>query len=323
MMAKPPRKLILDVDTGTDDAVAIMFACLHPDLELVGITTVNGNVTVDQATENTLRVLDHIGAKIPVHAGASKPFVRADFPIPRAERKQSGIHMPELPLPAARSRKANVSAVEFLIETYRHATDPITLVPVGPLTNIAAAITLAPDLTKRVPEVIIMGGAHWTGNVTPRAEFNIWADPEAAAAVLGAGFEKVTLVPLDATHKALVSKDGCRRLRELGTPAGIASADLVEHRIAAYDATQPMSKLGAAPVHDVVCVVALVQPEVIVTTPYHVAVETHGMLTVGSTIIDVARRNGMPANVAVAFDARADLLNALLLETFQRSRTQQ
>jgi inosine-uridine nucleoside N-ribohydrolase len=319
MMPQPPHKLILDVDTGTDDAVAIMFACLHPGLELVGITTVNGNVTVGQATENTLRILDHIGSALPVFQGASKPFSRADFPIPRAERKQSGIHMPELPLPAARSRKADGAAVEFLIETYRRATDPIALVPVGPLTNIATAITRAPDLVEKISQVVIMGGAHWTGNVTPRAEFNIWADPEAAATVLGAGLRKVTLVPLDATHKALISKDDCRRLRELGTPAGLASADLIEHRIAAYDATQPMSKLGAAPVHDVVCVAALVDPDVIVTAPYHVAVETHGALTTGSTIIDVAGRNGMPANAWVAFDARADRLNAALLETFQRS----
>ena len=205
------KKLILDVDTGTDDAVAIMLAALHPALELVGCTTVNGNVEVHHCTDNTLRVLDHIGrSDIPVYEGLSRPLVRADFPIPRAVDDRAGkFHGKTLPLPEPKSAKRTTGAVEFLIETYRNATDEITLVPVAPLTNIAAALTLYPKLAELVPEVVIMGGGHAIGNVTPSAEFNIWADPEAAAVVFSAGFRKLTLVPLDATHRALVSRDDC------------------------------------------------------------------------------------------------------------------
>src|SRR6266851_8771377 len=136
----PRQKLILDVDTGTDDAVAIMLASLHPDLELVACTTVNGNREIEHTTDNTLRTLDHIGrGDIPVHPGLSRPIARPDFPVPRAD---PGVHFIEMPLAPARSRRQPSNAVEFLIETYRNATDPITLVPVGPLSNIASALAL-------------------------------------------------------------------------------------------------------------------------------------------------------------------------------------
>ncbi len=227
MKERARRKLILDVDTGTDDAVAIMFAALHPELDLVACTTVNGNVEVHHCTDNTLRVLEHIGrADIPVYEGLSRPLVRYDFPVPRTEEDRAGkFHGKTLPLPPTTLSKADMGAVEFLIETYRDATDEITLVPVAPLTNIAAALALYPKLVDRIPEVVIMGGGHEIGNVTPSAEFNIWADPEAAAIVLAAGFRKLTLVPLDATHRALLSRRDCARLRALGTPAGQATAD--------------------------------------------------------------------------------------------------
>ena len=129
------RKLIIDCDTGSDDAVAIMLAALHPQLDLVGVTTVNGNVPVENCTDNSLRVLDFIGrGDIPVYEGLNRPIARADFPIPRAIKKSTGIHSKELPIPPARSRKRDMAAVEFLIETYRAATEEIALVPVGPVT---------------------------------------------------------------------------------------------------------------------------------------------------------------------------------------------
>jgi inosine-uridine nucleoside N-ribohydrolase len=315
-MAK--RKLILDVDTGTDDAVAIMLAALHPDLDLVGCTTVNGNVEVQYCTDNTLRVLDAIGrADIPVFEGAARPLIRPDFPIPRSQDDLAGkFHGKTLPLPPARRAKADQGAVEFLIETYRNASDEITLVPVAPLTNIAAALTLYPKLVDQVPEVVIMGGGHEIGNTTPSAEFNIWGDPEAAAIVLEAKFRKITLVPLDATHRALVSKTDCERLRTLGTPAGAAAADFIGHRIEAYDESQPMDVLGTTPVHDAVCVGYLVDPAIITTRRHHVAVETSGTLTVGRTVIDTHSRGGGAPQCDVAFDADAARFIALLLKTF-------
>ena len=213
------QKLILDVDTGTDDAVALMLAALHPDLELVAATTVNGNNPVDACTDNTLRVFDLLGLSIPVYEGAATPLVRDDFPVPREIlHKRGSMHPLELPIPAPRSVKQAQRAVEFLVETYLAATDPIALVPVGPLTNIAMAIRLEPRIVERIPQTIIMGGAHESGNTTPSAEFNIWVDPDAARVVFGAGLQNLTLMPLDATHRALVSRADCRRLRDLGHP---------------------------------------------------------------------------------------------------------
>ncbi|MEP3277758.1 MAG: nucleoside hydrolase [Stappiaceae bacterium] len=315
------RKLILDVDTGTDDAVAIMLAALHSDLDLVGVTTVNGNAEVHYCTDNSLRVLDHIGrSDIPVFEGASKPIVRPDFPVPRSKDDLTDkIHGKTLPLPEATSVKANKHAVEFLIETYRATTDEITLVPVAPLTNIAAALALDPRLVDRVPEIVIMGGGHEIGNVTPSAEFNIWGDPEAAAKVFAAGFEKMTLVPLDATHKALINLEDCARFRDLNTPAAVATAGVVEHRIGVHDEIQQMDQLGAAPVHDALCIAYLLEPEVLTLRNCHVDVETRGELTVGRTVIDTHGRSGKTANCSVAFDADPRRFVRLLTDTFAKT----
>jgi inosine-uridine nucleoside N-ribohydrolase len=314
------RKLILDVDTGTDDAVAVMLAALHPALDLVGCTTVNGNVAVQYCTDNTLRVLDHVGRKdIPVYEGLARPLVRPDFPVPRVIDDRAGkFHGRTLPIPPSPRRKADAGAVEFLVETYRAATDEIILVPVAPLTNVAAALTLHPKLVDRVPEIVIMGGGHEIGNVTPSAEFNIWGDPEAAAIVFAAGWRKLTLVPLDATHRALVSYADCERLRALGTPAGTAAADFIGHRIHVYDEFQRMVVAGTTPVHDAVCVGYLVDPAIITTRRHHVAVETTGPLTVGRTVIDTHFRGGGEPQCDVAFDADVARFVALLLETFGR-----
>ncbi len=314
------RKLILDVDTGTDDAVAIMMAALHPDLELVGVTTVNGNVEVRYCTDNSLRVLDFIGrGDIPVFEGLARPIARPDFPIPRAIKKSTGVHGLELPIPEPTSRKQDRSAVEFLIETYRAATDEITLVPTGPLSNIAAAIALDPKFVERVPEVVLMGGAHHHGNVTPSAEMNIWADPDASASVFAAGFRKLVAVPLDATHEALVSLDDVREMEAMGTPAGTAAARFIGRRIGAYDANQPMKERGAAPVHDALCVAYLVDPSVIETEFLHVAVETQGPLTVGRTVVDTNRRGEGAPNCHFAFHADRAKFVAMMLETLRRT----
>ena len=313
------KKLILDVDTGTDDAVALMLAALHPDLELVAATTVNGNNPVDACTDNTLRVFDLLDLATPVFEGAATPLLRDDFPIPRAIlHKRGSMHPRELPLPAPHSARQARRAVEFLVETYLAATEPIALVPVGPLTNIATAILLEPRIVERIPQTIIMGGAHESGNTTPSAEFNIWVDPDAARIVFAAGLRNLTLVPLDATHRALVSRDDCRQLRELGTPAGAAAATFIEGRIAAYDALQPMDTAATAPVHDALCIAYLVDPTVVSGRAAHVDVETRGELTLGRTVMDAHRRFGQEPNAFVAFDADAPKFVSMLLETFAR-----
>jgi inosine-uridine nucleoside N-ribohydrolase len=311
-------KLILDVDTGTDDAVALMLAALHPALDLVGATTVNGNVPVDMTTENTLRVFDHIGRDVPVYRGMASPLVRPDFPVPRDTPVPgtTRVHGGYLDIPPARSAAQRACAVEFLIETYREATDEIALVPVGPLTNIATALKLEPRLVDLIPEIILMGGGHYCGNITPLAEFNVWADPEAARVVFTRGIPRLTIVPLDATHRALLTTADCDALDALGTPAGTACAAFVRRRIAGYDSDQPMERPGTAPVHDALCVAALIDRSVITTRRVHADVEVHGELTVGQTVFDVAARGGREPNASVAFDADERKFVQLLLDTF-------
>ncbi len=315
------QKVILDVDTGTDDAVALMLAALHPDLELLAATTVNGNVPVVYCTENSLRVFDHIGLPVPVYEGVSRPIERDDFPIPRGDIQSSNaVHGGYLDIPPATSTKQSTGAVDFLIETYLAATDEIILVPVGPLSNVATALLREPRLKDRIPELVIMGGANRYGNVTSRAEFNVWADPEAARVVITSGVRKITLVPLDATHQALVSLDDCAALRALGTPAGNAAATFTERRIQGYDTTQPMKRPHAAPVHDALAVAAIVDPAVITTHHLHVDVETKGELTVGETVVDTNFRSRQEPNVHVALDADERKFVSMLLETFARDR---
>lgn len=314
----PRRKLILDVDTGTDDAVALMCAALHPALELVAATTVNGNVPVEYCTENSLRVFDRIGLPIPVYQGMSRPLAREDFPVPR-EGTTSKYHGGYLDIPPARSRPADGHAVDFLVETFLAANGEIDLVAVGPLTNVAAALVREPRLRDAIPRLVVMGGGHEIGNVTPSAEFNVWGDPEAARVVMRSGIRELVVVPLDATHRALVSHEDCVTLRSLGTPAAEAAAIFTERRIEGYDEAQPMHRLGAAPVHDALAVATLVEEGIVSGGWYHVDVETCGELTVGRTVVDTHARSGRPANAWVALDADEPRFVRFLVETLGRT----
>lgn len=316
-----PQKLVLDVDTGTDDAVAIMLAALHPDLDLVAVTTVNGNVPVDHCTENSLRVLDYVArSDVPVYEGAAAPIARPDFPVPRAARGFSDVHGEYLDIPPARSRARQGDAARALVSLFSEpGAEELVLVATGPLSNVALALKLEPSFVTNVRRLVIMGGGHEVGNVTASAEFNIWADPEAARVVLTSGIADITLVPLDATHRALVSYEDCQRLRELGTAAGTATATFVERRIGAYDASQPMARAGAAPVHDALCVAYLVDRSVIVGDRYYVDVETSGELTVGRTVVDTHKRSGKEPNMFVALDANERRFVELLLSTFGKN----
>jgi len=312
-------KLILDVDTGTDDAVAIMLAALHPELDLLAVTTVNGNIEVEKCTDNTLRTLEWIGrGEIPVYEGLSHPIVREDFPTPRATKRDPKVHMAVLPLPESKGQKQELSAAIFLARAFAQAPGEITLVAVGPLSNLAAAIAIDPTFASNVAELIIMGGAVNKSNITPAAEFNIWADPEAAAQVFRAGFKKVTLVPLDATHEALVSQEQCNAFRALGTPAGKAVADIVEHRIKGYEANQPTGTPQTAPVHDAVCVAALVDRGIIETKFVNVVIETIGEFTIGRTVVDHEKRTMREPNCHVAFHANRQAFIAMMSDIFSK-----
>jgi inosine-uridine nucleoside N-ribohydrolase len=312
------RKMILDVDTGTDDAVAIMFAALHPDLDLIGVTTVTGNLPIENTTDNTLRVLDWIGRPdVPVYRGLSQPIARrgrlAEIHAAR-DSPQDG-HGNSLPIPPTELAHQQVGAVEYLVETLRSTTEQLILVAVGPLSNIATALAIVPSLVEAVEELVVMGGSHAIGNVTASAEFNIWVDPEAANVVLSAGFEHLTLVPLDATYQALFARGNCAEFERLGTPAGVAAARFIGRRL---DAEARTTTSTATPVHDVMCPAYLVRPEVIITRHLHVVVDTASPLTVGRTVMDLRPDTTVVPNAHVALQADGAALIDMLMETFAR-----
>jgi inosine-uridine nucleoside N-ribohydrolase len=309
------RPVVLDVDTGTDDAVAIMLATLHPALELVAITTVNGNATVDVVLDNTLRVLDLLGVDVPVYRGAGRPWQRPDFPVPRALRPDRAVHGRPLPLPAARSKPAAGIAHEALVELAHTRPDELTVVTTAPLTNLALALEREPDLPSLLREVVTLAGIHAIGNVTPAADFNTWADPEAARAVIGADLPGHLLIPLDTSQAAPIDEDACGRLEAAESPAARAAALLVRTRIDAYRDRTALAADRAAPVHDAFAVATLIEPALIERRRVHVDVETRGELTTGRTVIDFEARGGSAPNLDVAVPAEAWRFEAVLLET--------
>jgi purine nucleosidase len=300
------QRLILDCDTGTDDAIAIIAAAGHPRLELVAVTTVSGNIPVARTAENSLRVLDHLGHAIPVYAGADRPFVRPDLPIARDVLNSDNpeFQLAELALPPAVSRPQSQSASEFLIDTFLgDDAQDVCLVATGPLTNLAIALTTEPRLAQRIPRLILMGGAVTGGNVTPAAEFNFWADADAAQTVLSAGIREVTVLPLDATHSVPLSLADCNAFDALRTPAAQAVSNLIRHRIH----TDSDGDGTSAPVHDPLCVAYLAEPEVVTRTIHRPAqVETAGALTLGELVVDLRPWTADSPSIHIALAADHD-----------------
>lgn len=314
-------RIILDVDTGTDDAVAIMMAALHPGIELTACTTVWGNRPVEFTTANTLRVLDSIGfSGIPVYRGLDAPFGPIAVPGPGTDDHSGGkMHPERLDLPDTDRQAEATGAVEWLVQALRTAAEPITVVAVGPLTNIAAALTLDPGIADSIGELVIMGGANGFGNATPSAESNIWHDPVAADVVFSAGLRRRVLIPLDATHDALITAEQADELTAIGTPAAIATGDLIRQRILAHDESQPQPIPHSAPIHDALCIAYLIEPEVVPLDFYHVGIETTGILTYGRTVIDVRRRGYAPPNAWVALAADRDRFYRILRDGVSRT----
>jgi len=270
------QKIIMDCDPGIDDALAIVFAWGHPVLELLGITTVAGNVSLDKTTANALRVCEFIGAAgVPVVAGSPRPLLRLPMTAHGAHG-ESGLEGARLPPPASAPRAGH--AVDFLIDTIGAAPGEITLVATGPLTNVALAVRRQPALVTQVRDFVIMGGSAGRGNVTPAAEFNIAADPEAAAIVFDAGWT-VTMMGLDVTLRTRAGAAVCDRLGALGRLAD----DLVLPCLTSY-ATTPGE--GGPAVHDVCALAWLASPGLLDCMPARVEIETAGRWTTGMTVTD-------------------------------------
>lgn len=317
-----PTKIILDCDPGVDDALAIVFACGHPGLELSGITTVAGNVALEQTTVNALRVAELLGAAIPVTAGSTGPLLAGplrDRLDARPVHGADGLGGARLPPPTVAPRDGH--AVDFILDETASAPGEITLVATGPLTNIALAVRLDPALASRVRDFVIMGGSATRGNVTPAAEFNIWADPDAAAIVFSAGW-RVTMVGLDVTLQARARPAIVDRMRGLGRLAD----DLLVPALAQYGpdpAPVPGPASGAGPeagpaVHDMCALVRVARPDLIGCASAHVDVETSGRLTTGMTVAEF-RAAPERHNALVANDIDVDGVWDLVIDAFTRA----
>ncbi len=289
-----PTPIILDCDPGHDDALAILLALARPELRLLGITTVAGNVGLAATTRNALGILALAGRpEIPVASGADRPLVR---PLRTAAQVHgtSGLEGADLPAPLAAPRPEG--AIALLAELVRGASEPVTLVPTGPLTNIALFLGAHPELRDRIARICLMGGSMGEGNWTASAEFNIWVDPEAADRVFSAGIP-LTQVTIDVTHQALVPVAESDAWASLGTRTGRVFADLFR-----FFAGWHARRYGwdGSPIHDAVAVAHLALPGLVTTEDYRVQVETHSELTLGRTVIDRERLSGEPPNVSVS-----------------------
>ena len=310
-----PRKIIIDTDPGQDDAVAILLALASPeDVTVLGITAVAGNVPLD-LTQKNARIICELAQKtdVPVFAGAKRPLER---PLVTAEHVhgKTGLDGPQLPDPTMTLQDQH--AVDFIIQTLRaELSGTITLCPLGPLTNIAAAFNQAPDIIERVQEVVLMGGAYFeVGNITPTAEFNIYVDPEAAEIVLKSGAD-ITMMPLDVTHKALVTKNRNDRFRALETPVGVAVAEMTDF-FERFD----REKYGSdgAPLHDPTVIAYLINPKLFTGRYVNVDVETKSELTLGMTVADWWRVSNREPNAMFIGDLDADGFFDLLTERLGR-----
>ena len=311
------RKIIIDTDPGQDDAVAILLALASPELEVLGLSIVAGNVPLHHTVRNALTLCELAGRPdLPVYAGCARPISRR---LVTAEHVHGKTGLDGITLPEPAIQAASGHAVDFLIETLRReAPGTITLVPIGPLTNIATAFQRAPDIIPRVQEIVLMGGAYFeVGNITPAAEFNIYVDPEAAKLVFASGVPLVVM-PLDVTHKALTSRawvDGMAAMGRIGQ--AVASwTDFFER----YDREKYGS--NGAPLHDPCTIAWLLKPELFSGRHINVEIETEGEFTVGMTVADWWRVTGREANATFIRDVDAkgffDLLTQRIGELDRR-----
>ncbi len=309
------RKIIIDTDPGQDDAVAILLALASPDeIEVLGVTAVAGNVPLHLTERNARMVCELAGRPdMRVFAGCDRPLGRELVTAEHVHGK-TGLDGPTLPEPTMPLQDDH--AVDFIIDTLR--TEPpgtVTLCPLGPLTNIAVAFEKAPDIAERVAEIVLMGGAYFeVGNITPAAEFNIYVDPQAAKIVFKSG-ARLTVMPLDVTHKALVTKPRNDAFRALGTPVGVAVAQMTDF-FERFDREKYGS--AGAPLHDPCVTAYLIRPDLFSGRHINVEIETQSDLTMGMTVADWWRVSGRAPNAMFMGDIDADGFFALLTERLAR-----
>ena len=286
--------VILDCDPGHDDAIALILALASPELKVLAVTTSAGNQTPDKTLNNALRILTLLGRDdIPVAAGAPKPLAR-ELIIADNVHGESGLDGPKLPDPAFAPQ--GMTGIELMARSLRESAEPVTLVPTGPLTNVALLLAAHPELKGKIARIVLMGGAAGAGNWTPAAEFNIYVDPEAADMVFKSGIP-ITMCGLDVTHEAQVMDEDIERVRAITNPvaqcvAGLLDFFMIYHR-------DPKWGFAGAPLHDPCTIAWLLAPELFHGVECRVDIETSGEHTVGMTVVDRYGLTGKPANALV------------------------
>jgi len=311
-MQTTPTPIIIDTDPGHDDALALLLAARAPELRLLAITSVAGNQTLEKTTLNARRILT-IGniRDIPLAAGMGRPLLRPLRTAPEAHG-ESGLDGYDFGPPTIDVIPEH--GVDLIIRTVVESSEPVTLVPIGPLTNVAMAFLRAPEITENVSRIVLMGGAAQLGNVTPAAEFNIFVDPEAAQIVFEAGVP-ITMVGLDATHKARIRPQEQERIRALGTPVG----EMLGALLGWYGATSNRRvPAEGPPIHDALAVAAVIRPDLLETQHVNVAIETVGVYTAGRTVCDLSGNTGRPPNADVALGVKREAFIELLIEGLAR-----
>jgi inosine-uridine nucleoside N-ribohydrolase len=304
-----PTPIIIDCDPGHDDAVALLLALQSPELELLGVTTTFGNQTLAKTTANAVRVLELAGrADVPVAVGAERPLTR-DLVVAAHVHGESGLDGPVLPPP--QTEPVSEDAASFIAARIAEQGQPVTLVPTGPLTNIARYLDL--HGAAGIERIVFMGGSIAEGNMTPAAEFNVWADPEAAQRVLHAGVD-VTMIGLDVTHRAVTTPELELRLRAAGRVGGVV-AELIEFFSGFHRETYGWD---GAPIHDAVAVAYAARPELVTTRHRNVEVELASDLCRGRTVVDLWRRTGREPNAHVGVDLDRDAFFELLIDRLSR-----
>jgi purine nucleosidase len=304
-----PRPLIIDCDPGVDDAIALLLAFASPDeFDLLGITTVAGNVPL-ALTQANARRLCHLAQRtdVRVYAGCPRPLLR---PLITAEDIHGSTGLVGVVLPEPTMALQTQHAVAFLIEQCTTAVAPITIAALGPLTNLAVALIQCPAMAKGIDQVVVMGGALGSGNITPAAEFNFYVDPHAAKVVLEAGLP-LTMLGLDVTHQVVTTPARLATLEALGTPLGQAVAALLGHY-----GQDDVDRHGLAgpPLHDPCVIAYLLRPDLFTGRPMQVAIETEGRLCLGRTVANARPTAAVPANAMVIETADAEGVYALLVE---------
>ncbi|MCB9450416.1 MAG: nucleoside hydrolase [Anaerolineaceae bacterium] len=290
------RKVILDCDPGHDDAIAIMLAAKSPLLDLLGVTVVAGNQTLDKTVMNALNVCQHLNLDVPVYRGCGQPMIRDKQVVAPNIHGESGLDGPVF---APLTRQAEPQhAVLYLVETLLQSDGDITVVTTGPMTNLAMAIRLNPDILPKIKEIVLMGGTYQLGNVTPAAEFNVFADADAAHVVFTSG-RKITMVGLDVSRKALCLPSVMARMGQIQTPAGKLFVEIMTY----FNQTQKqVFGWDGAPLHDPITIAFLIDPTVLTTKAMFTQIDIRSDQSYGRTNCDFFQKSGQQPNSFVAVD---------------------